>query len=96
MPALTRAIWRGSALRRKELQCPSLWDDLRRDILGRSKAIDMDQSVAVGCFKPVLGGFCIYCVLSAACYALRGKVGCMPAADLKAIAEFFDLFGCLF
>lgn len=52
--------------------------------------------MAVGCFKPVNGCFCIYCVLFAACCELRGKVGDMPATDLKAIAEFFDLFGRLF
>ena len=56
----------------------------------------MDQSGGEGCLKPVLRCFCIYCLLFAAYYALRGKVGCMPAADLKAIAEFFDLFRCLF
>ena len=56
----------------------------------------MDQSVGAGCLKPVFKCFCIYCPLFAACCALRGKLGGMPAADLKAIAEFFDLFGRLF
>jgi hypothetical protein len=55
----------------------------------------MDQSLEAGCLKPVLRCFWIYCVLFVACCELRGKVSGMPAADLKAIAEFFDLFGRL-
>jgi hypothetical protein len=70
--------------------------DARRGVHGWSETIDMDQSLGAGCLKPVLRCFWIYCVLFAACCELRGKVGGMPAADLKAIAEFFDLFGRLF
>ena len=70
--------------------------DTRRGIHGSSETIDIDQSVGAGCLKPVLRCFWIYCVLFAACCELRGKLGGVPAADLKAIAEFLYLFGRLF